>query len=132
MNRMKRFSCALVAISVLMMHSNPAFAKFAGTVRSDVPWRVEISPETNLVMFAATITFVDSRGRQDTDVFTTQPGETLAPYDGNIPRGTRRIIIEVDFAPTGAAGAAVKVIQGTSLITVDAGGETSRIVFDVL
>ena len=130
MKRMKRLSCALAAISVLMMNSNPVSAKFAGTLQSDVPWRLEISPELNNIMFAATITFVDSRGRQDMDLFTTQPGETLAPYNGNIPRGTRRIIIELDFG-SGAAAAVVKVSQGTSIINVDAGNETSRIVFDV-
>ena len=130
MNRMKRLTCALAVVSVFMVHSNPVSAKFAGTLQSEVPWRLEISPELNGVMFAATITFVDSRGRQDMDIFTTQPGETLAPYNGNIPRGTRRIIIEVDFGP-GAAAAAVKVSQGTSTINVDASNETSRIVFDV-
>ena len=131
MKRMKRFSCVLVAIGVLMMNSNPTFAKFGGTLRSDMPWQVEISPETNSVKFAATITFVDSRGRLDTDLFTTQPGETLVPYNGNIPRGARRIIIELDFALTGTSAAMVKVLQGGSLITVNADNETSRIVFDV-
>ena len=130
MNRMKRLICALAVIGVFVMQSNPAFAKFAGTLQSDVPWRLEISPELNNVMFAATITFVDSRGRQDMDIFTTQPGETLAPDNGDIPRGTRRIIIELDFG-SGAAAAVVRVSQGTSIISVDASNETSQIVFDV-
>jgi len=130
MNRLKRLICAIVAGVILMMHSNPALAKFGGNLRSDMPWTLNISPETS-TGFAATIIFVDSRGRQDIDMFTIQVNEQFTPYSAvNIPRGTRRIIIELD-SPF-SVGFSVRVIQGTNVIVVDACCESSRVVFDIV
>lgn len=131
MKRIKRLTCAIAALAMLMTQSNPALAKFAGTLRSDIPWQLNISPETSTSTLAATITFVDSRGRQDVDLFTIHPGESLAPYSAaNIPRGTRRIIIELDSSPD--ALFQVRVVQGGVLIAVDVCCESSRVVFDVV
>jgi hypothetical protein len=115
---------------MLLTQSNPAFAKFGGTLRRDVPWTLEITPAISPGVIAATIIFVDSRGRQDIDLFTIQPGESLALYSAaKIARGTRRIIIELD--PQSEAAFQLRVIQGTDVIAVDVSGESSRVVFDV-
>ena len=130
---LKRLSCAIATVAVLMMQPNPALARFAGTLRSDLPWTVDITPEVGgLVATAVTVTFVNARGRQDTDLFTIPNGEPVfVPYtEAKIPRGTRRIIIELDFSQSSFAQ--LRVGQRANVITLDSGdGVATRFVFDL-
>ena len=135
MDRIKKLSCAIAALTLLLMQSNPALAKFGGTLRGDAPWTLSISGAGNA---AVSITFVNSKGGKDTDLFTAHAGEDLVLYgQTNIPRGTRRIIIEVD-SDTGNLFGSMTTIQGTSVIVVDScngadcEGAFRRIVFDVV
>ena len=131
MKRTKKLLCAIATITILVTHSNPALAKFAGTLRNDAPWTLEIQSTSGTI--TATVTFVDSRGRQDLDLFTIQNGAGTTPYSGaTIPRGTRRIIIELDYEAGGLVS--IRAQQGTTIITADSccESDSSRFVFDVV
>ena len=129
MKQVKRLICAIATIGMLMIQPNPALAKFIGTLHGDAPWILELQ-STGLTT-SATVIFVDSRGRQDVDLFTIQSGGSLTLYPGTtIPRGTRRIIIELDYAQGDLVS--IRMQQGATIISADSESDAARFVFDVL
>jgi hypothetical protein len=110
MTRIKRLIYALAALAILMMSYNPALANFKGSLQRNEPWTLRFNDVPS--SYAVTVIFVDSRGRQIIDVFTVAPEQTFNGYSqANIPKDTRRIIIELDM-PTGGF-ASIEVHQGT-------------------
>jgi hypothetical protein len=106
---MKRLVSTLACALVLLIWAcTPVLAIFVGTLRSDVPWKMLVfAPELGA---AVTVISIDSRGRQVTDVITVQPGSFIETELMTIPRGTRRIIIELDLQ--GFSVALLRVEQG--------------------
>ena len=117
MKRMKRLACAIAALAVLMIQTNPALAVFRGTVRGDLPLTFEVQPaNANTAPTAVTITFIDSRGRPDVEALTFEVGAGAANIQSvPIPRGTRRIVIQVDDPP--GESCRFKMAQGDPPIT---------------
>lgn len=129
------FACML---ALLIWTCTPAQARFLGTLQQNVPWTLEVNTTSTCGAIAVTVTFVNSRGRQDIDLFTLQPGGGTVYGAANIPRNTRRIIIEVDLPCSFDVGF-VTVQQSTNIIDRDfcgAGVQDScadrRFVFDVV
>jgi hypothetical protein len=135
MKRIKRFTCAFAVLAITMMvQPNPALAKYSGTLRSDTPWAMDFTPEvTNSDNFVVTVTFVDSKGRSDTDFYKSEHREqTLVVSQSQIPRDTRLIIIEVDLPSNGRVQ--MRITQGATVVTHDVceTGCSSRFVFAVI
>jgi hypothetical protein len=140
MTRIKRLICALAALAMLMMSYNPALANFKGSLQRNEPWTLKFNDVPT--SYAVTVIFVDSMGRQVIDLFTVAPEQSFNGYSqANIPKDTRRIIIELDI-PTGGF-ASIEVHQGTQQFVGDFcsdgvcpdGSATSadpRLVFDVV
>src|SRR5262245_22850759 len=121
-SKMEKITCAVILLAVITLNPKVASAKFAGNLRSDVAWTVDITPSVaNTGPTALGVTFVDTRDRQSIDIFTiNRDDQTFVPYNGvMIPRGTRRIIIEFDF-PESGVGAQLRITQGTTVISLDA------------
>lgn len=115
MKRIKRFSCAMAALAILLVQSNSALAKLGGTVHSDEPWTLVINSGVHT---AVSVTFVGNKGKQDIDLFDLPPGQNYAYSQTRIPRGTRRIIIDLDYEGSAAPGF-LTIQQGTTLFEVD-------------
>ena len=98
MKNMKRFACAIAALTALLMQPHPVLAVFKGTVRGDLPLTFEIQPaNANTNPTDVTITFIDYRGRPDIEMLTFEVGAGEANiHVVSIPRGTRRIVMQVD------------------------------------
>jgi hypothetical protein len=134
----KLVSTLACALALLIWAHTPVLAIFVGTLRSDIPWKMLVySPDFGA---AVTVTSIDSRGRQVTEVFTVQPGSFIQTEPMSIPRGTRRIIIELDQG--GGSVALLRVEQeaflfqeGFCLDGLCNGGSVTRlprVVFDVV
>jgi hypothetical protein len=136
MNRIKRFSLACFTLGILLIQPNLVFAKFGGTLQNNEAWTLELTPANEILgPSAMTVTFVDAKGAQGVDLFTIPSNATsfVAYSQANIPRRTRRIIIDLDLPAGGFVQ--LRILQGTTVITVDCGdpnGSGSRVVFDVL
>ncbi len=114
MKRMKRLTCAVAALTALLMQPNAALAVFKGTMRGDLPLTFEVQPaNANTNSTAVTITFIDSKGRPDVEALTFEVGAGEANiHSVPIPRGTRRIVIQVDDPPGGSCR--FKMAQGVN------------------
>jgi hypothetical protein len=114
MRNVRRFACAIAALTALLMQPHPALAVFKGTVRGDLPMTFDVRPtSTNSNSTVVTITFIDSRGRPDVEALTFEVGAG----EGNIhsvpiPRGTRRIVKQVDDPVGGTCS--FKMTQGVN------------------
>ncbi len=129
------FTCML---ALLIWPCTTAQARFLGTLQQNVPWTLEVNTVSTCGPTAATVTFVNSRGGQDIDIFTIQPGAGTVFTSANIPRNTRRILVEVDLPCSFDVGF-VRIHQGTNIIEADFCGEGAqdtcadrRFVFDVV
>jgi len=96
------------------MQPNAALAVFKGTLRGDLPLTFEVQPaNANTNSTAVTITFIDSKGRPDVEALTFEVGAGEANiHSVPIPRGTRRIVIQVDDPPGGSCR--FKMAQGVN------------------
>jgi len=103
MKNVKRFTCALAVLTALLMQPHPALAVFKGTVRGDLPMTFDVRPtSTNSNSTVVTITFIDSRGRPDVETLTFEVGAGEANiHSVPMPRGIRRIVMQVDNPPGG-------------------------------
>ena len=101
MRNVRRFACTIAALTALLMQPHAALAVFKGTVRGDVPLTFEVQPNnSNTNPTVVTITFIDSRGRPDVETLTFEIGAGEANIHSiTIPRGTRRIVMQVDSPP---------------------------------
>jgi len=113
MKNLKRLMCAIAAVAMLLVQSHTAQAKFNGSLRGDQPLLVYLAGfNANVDSTALTITFIDSRGRSDVEVATIAAHDELhfLARSGPIPKGTVRVIVEVDNPVGGACR--VRMEQG--------------------
>src|SRR5262245_2553107 len=114
MKNVRRITCAIAALAALLMQPNAALAVFKGTMRGDLPLTFEVQPApSNTDSTAVTITFIDSKGRPDVEALTFEVGAGQGNiHSVPIPRGTRRIVIQVDEPPGGTCF--FKMTQGVN------------------
>jgi hypothetical protein len=111
---------------MLMLTYIPAQAEFMGTLQKDQPWTLSIDNSNNPVPAGVTIFYLGGKN-VDFDIHTLQALELLSLTDLRIPRGTRRIIIELD--PGRGLSTFALVTQGpVGFSSPDA----SRLVIDVV
>ena len=135
---MKRLTCTLAALALVMGISIPASAEFKGRFVRDLPWMLEIT-NTSSDDMAATIYYL-GRDLEVVEIVTVPAGTTV---QRNIPkpgRGVRRVVVDVDLPfpeslinpPT----ATVRMVQaGLSFlddIMSSQAGDSFRFVFDVV
>jgi hypothetical protein len=80
---------------MVMLTHIPAQAEFLGTLHGDQPWTLSIDNSNNGVPAGMTIFYLGGKN-VDFEIHTLQGAESLILTDLKIPRGTRRIIIELD------------------------------------
>ena len=122
---MKRLTCALATLAMVMCTYVPARAEFIGSLPRDQDWTIEITNATNSTT-AETVYYVDKRGLDVIETLTvigTDPVQKTLPKPGN---GVRRIIIQVDLS--GGTQTTIRINQGAP-ITIDA---STRLVLDVV
>ena len=101
MKKIKRLTCAIAALTALLMQPHAALAVYKGTMRGDLPLTFEVQPaNANTNSTDVTITFIDTRGRPDVETLTFEVGAGEANiHSVSMPRGIRRIVIQVDNPP---------------------------------
>jgi hypothetical protein len=122
---MKRLTCTLATLALVMCTYIPAHAEWLGKLPRDQEFTIEI---TNAVASttAVTIYYVDRRGLDVIATMTvigTNPTQETLPKPG---QGVRRVIIQVD--PTPGHQAQLRLNQGAP-ITIEAG---IQLVLDVV
>jgi hypothetical protein len=111
---------------MVMLTHIPAQAEFLGTLHGDQPWTLSIDNSNNDSAAGVTIFYLGGKN-VEVDIHTLQARESLSLTDLKIPRGTRRIIIELD--PGRGLSTFALVTQGpVGFSSLDA----SRLVIDVV
>ena len=127
MKKMKRlistFACAL---AMVMLTYIPAHDEFLGTLQRDQPWTLSIDNSNNTSAAGVTIYYLWGRN-VEVDIHTVAAIESLSLSDLRIPRGTRRIIIELD--PSRGFSTPVLITQGPVGFSIF---DPSRLVIDVV
>lgn len=102
MKRMKRLTCALAVLAMVILTHIPAQAEFKGTLQRNQPWSIQIDNSANAFSAGVTVFHLGRRG-VESDSFTVPAGGSLEFFgwsgafsDLSIPKDTRRITIEVD------------------------------------
>jgi hypothetical protein len=130
---MKRITCTLAALAMLIWTCTPAQAEFKGTLQGNQPWTLDVDNSNNALAAGLTIFYLGAKN-VDFDIHTVPGTELLTFTDLKIPRGTRRIIIEVD--PPGQGDIWFRVFQGGFVVVMHPdlarAGESFRLVFDVV
>ena len=130
---MKRLTCILAALAMVMLTHIPAQAEFLGTLQRDQPWSLGVDNSNNTHPATVTIFYLGSKD-PNFDIYTVPAVTDLNLTNFRIPKGTRRIVVEVDPSfgePTG--GLVTQQASGFPLFSDPArGGETFRFVFDVV
>jgi hypothetical protein len=131
---MKRMICTLAAFAMLVLVNSPAQAEYTGTLQGDQLWLLEI--DSGSVSTIAVTIFYLGKSLDVGPIVSVPTGTTVQLADLKIPKGTRRIIIEVDPPGTPGCVAAMRVVQGSIVYSADicapSGGESSRFVLDVV
>jgi len=121
---MKTLMCAL---AVLLLTCSTAQALFMGTLQREA-WMLEIasaSPDTT----AVTVYYLGN-GLQVMEIISVPAGDTVQQVFAKPGKNVRRIIIEVDPSPNGAA--TVRIVQGADQFNdVIFGLHDARLVVDV-
>lgn len=131
----KRHVCTLAAALFAMIwaaESASAQRTFAGILRqSDQPISVElVTSATNGGLTAVTVSYLKKREVQFDFASVAAGASGFAVEEERIPRGTKRMIVEVDL-PTGGT-ALLKIRQGVGLQFDFPMAQGSRFVFDVV
>jgi hypothetical protein len=126
----KRLACATAALAMLMT-CTPAQADWKGTLQRDLPYQILVDNTNQQPGEAAsgTVYYLSDRKVISVEIFTIPGGEGVGPVF-TIPKGTLRIIIEVDatFGDT----TPITVTQGLGTSFQDDGIGGGRLVIDVL
>ena len=95
MKRMNRLIATFVcALAMVMLTCIPAQAEFYGTLQQNQPWSLEVDNSSNASSAAVTIFYVGKT--LDADKYTVPKLELVTLNVTKMPRGTTRVIIEVD------------------------------------
>ena len=138
--RLKRFiSTFACALAVLTSTCVPVQADFYRTLQRNQPWSVVGDNTNNLSPSAITVFYLGRHGVLDLEIITIPGHEGGGGVDLRIPKGTRRIIIELDAATsTGPCPSCfdtgivpLTVTQGFGTNFQNAGEKGARMVIDV-
>ena len=126
-----RVACAIAALAMLMLTRTPAQADFEGTLQRDLPYQILIDNTANLFDETAsgTVYYLSDRKVLGVEIFTCPGAVGVGPVF-TIPKGTLRIIIEVDASFGNITPITVNQGEGTSFQNPGVGG--GRMVIDVL
>ncbi len=128
---MKRLTCTLAALALVMSAYIPAQAEFKGTLKRDQPWMLEIN-NASYDNATATVYYL-GRDLEVAELVTVPSGGTVQTNITKPGRGVRRVIVEVDEAVNGEG--TMRIVQGanafSSNFTISREGDTCRWVFDV-
>ena len=126
----QRLACAIAALAMLMLTCTPAQAEFAGTLQGNQTWTVELDNSNNPEAAAVAIYSIDKMGKAEYFQMVTVPGVQLITLTvTKVPKGTLRVIIEVD--PALGLEVFVRVIQGENGFGHGGAGDF-RMVFDII
>jgi hypothetical protein len=106
---MKKLTCMLAALAMVMLTHIPAQAEFLGTLQRDQTWSLEVDNSNNALAAGVTIFYLGGKN-VDYDIHTAPPAELVTFTISRMPRGTTRVIIELD--PGRGLQCPVRLIQG--------------------
>jgi hypothetical protein len=111
---MKRLMCALAVPIVLMSTVNLAHAGsvFRGTLNREHPWELMVDNSGAVGPTALAILYLTTATKSETVLLSVSGGGRQAFRDLRIPRGTRRIVLEV--SPPQYATIDVEITQSTT------------------
>lgn len=113
---LNKIAFQLCLLAILVFGVTPAKSQFIGTLNQRDSWSLEFFGLGAADNACVTVTFIDSRGRQEVDVFTIPVGspESTLVYDkADIGNNIRRIIINIDFPIYVYLGAEMSIWQGS-------------------
>jgi hypothetical protein len=132
----RQISAVACVLAVLVWTCTPVSAEFAGRLKKNQPWTLEVTAASaNEEATAVTVVYVNSNGMQDVidslSVPAPEPMTTsfIRLAYSRIPRGTRRIIIQLSFPSIG--GGSVRVRQGDVQFETDL-ADDETLVWDVV
>lgn len=136
---MKRLTCTLAALALVMTISIPGRAEFTGKLQRDQPWMLEIT-SGSFDNITATVCYL-GRNLEVIELVTVQPGATVQTNIARPGRGVRRVVVDVDLPfddesiSSNPATATIRMVQGAASfiddITSSRPGDTLRFVFNV-
>src|SRR5215204_4951425 len=92
---MKRLTCILATLAMLMWTCPPAQAHFKGVLQRDVDWVINVDNSSAFGPSAFTVFYLGDR-RDEIEFRTVPSGARVHLTFPKAGRGVRRIIIEVD------------------------------------
>jgi hypothetical protein len=125
----RRLACAIVVLAMLMLTCTPAQAEFFGTLQGNQLWTVDFDNSNNAEAAAVAIYSIDRMGKAEYFQIATLPSTVVTLTVTRVPRGTVRVIIELD--PGLGRSVAVRLIQGGNVFGSPGTGDL-RMVFDVI
>lgn len=111
----KKILMQLCLLGLLVILTTSVKAQLLGTLNHAESWSIEFVGLGSSNVADVTVTFIDSRGKQDVDVFTIPISgidRTLIYNNANIGSNIRRIIINIDFPIYANAGTEMSIWQG--------------------
>lgn len=134
---MKRMISALAcAVAVLIWTCAPVSAEFMGRLKKNQTWSLEVTAASaNKDAVSVTVVHVHANGTHDAvDSFSVpapEPGTTsrVDVAYGRIPRGTRRVMIQVNVP---AVGAAIAIVRQGEVLVESQMTDDEQLVWDVV
>jgi len=119
----RRLAYTIAALAMLIWTCNPAQADFDGTLQGNQLWTVELNNSGNVDAAGAAIYSIDRMGKVEYfQVVTVPGGQSPTLTVTRVPRGTVRVIIEVDPRTTEFT-VFVRLIQGGKRVWAQYPGE---------
>jgi hypothetical protein len=128
---MKRLTCILAALALLMLTYIPAQAEFKGTLQRDQTWVLEVASSCSETTAVTVLSL--GRNLKVELIESVQPAATVQWEFPQTGRDVGRIIIEVDPGHNGALNcqATVRIVQGSTMFSTVCDGDC-RMVLDVV
>src|SRR5262249_26908621 len=133
---MKKPTCILTSLAMVITMYLPAHAAFTGTLRGDQDWVLFVSNNANNPT-GVTVYFLD-RGVDVELLDTVPPRASLVRTISNAPSRVRLIVIEVDPGFTGSFPGSAQIIitQGSTTYSAECpfvqGADHCRMLLDVV
>jgi hypothetical protein len=125
----KKLTCALAALAMLIWICPPAQAEFKGVLKSDQDWVLNVDNSASPASPTAITVYYLSSRRDDIEILRAPAGARIQFPFSAPGRGVRRIIIDVSPAASHLT-IPVEVATPTNSFPQTCVGE-SRLVFDV-
>ena len=122
---MKRLTCGLATLALVLCTWVPAQAEYLGTLPNDQELTLEITNATTAPS-SVTVYYLDKRGLDVIGTMTAQGTNAVSETFPKPGRNVRRVIIEIDPAPGNQTTLRINL---SGAITIEKG---TRLVFDVV